>query len=305
MGRSHELNKARKEKKDEFYTSYDDIEKEISYYGSYFQNKIVYCNCDNRDSMFLKFFLNNYNKLELRGLIATGYRENSNGDYFFKDKYITLFGRTDNEGSYSSEDNTRLLELCDVVVTNPPFSKFRAYLKYLTDRNKDFLLLGNINSLTNKDIFDLIRSNRLWLGASIHSGDREFRVPDDYPLEAAGVRVENDIKYIRVKGVRWITNIRHSYIPTLNLSKNLNTAQWQYYDNYDGINVNKVSEIPSDYFGKIGVPITYLDKHNSNMFEILGLDVQQEDNPRPNHRLTINGQETYARIIIRRKDNVH
>ena len=297
---SQALTTARNNKKDEFYTSYDDIALEIPHY-SVWKDKIVYCNCDNVESNFVKYFYLNFKKLGLKALVSTGYRQGSVGDILYKDNLKVLYGRLEDEGSYDSPTCTELLDLCDIVVTNPPFSKFRHYLSLLTEHKKRFLLLGNINVITNKDIFSLIRDQKLWLGATIHSGDREFRVPNDYPLTATGTREEGGIKYVRVKGVRWFTNIPHDYTPKLILTKTLNTAQYQQYDNYDAINVNKVSEIPVDYQGKIGVPITYLDKHNGT-YDILGLDIQMQDNPRPNKRFLINGKETYARIIIQKKE---
>lgn len=301
MKRSRELSAARKNRADEFYTGLEDISKEVLWYSEQFRDKIVYCNCDNLDSNFVRYFVENFSSLRLKVLISTGYRKDGRGDIFYLDREKFGFGKTDDEGSYDSEDCEKLLELSDIVVTNPPFSLFRKYLRYLKEKEKKFLLIGNINVVTNKDIFSLIQSGELRLGASIHSGDREFRVPDDYPLEAAGVDIRNGQKYIRVKGVRWFTNLEHEYLPELRLEKTLETAVWQKYDGYDAINVDKVSEIPKDYTGKIGVPITYLDKHRPDLYDIIGLDVMLEDNPRPNKRLTVGGKETYARIIIRKK----
>ena len=297
---SQALTAARNNKKDEFYTSYDDIALEVPHYNIW-RNKIIYCNCDNVESNFVKYFYLNFKRLGLRALVSTGYRQGTVGDILYKDNLRVLYGHLEDEGSYDSPMCTELLGLCDIVVTNPPFSKFRQYLSFLMEHKKKFLLLGNINAITNKDIFSFIRDQKLWLGATIHSGDREFRVPNDYPLSATGTREESGTKYIRVKGVRWFTNLPHDYKPILTLTKTLGTAQYQQYDNYDAINVNKVSEIPIDYQGKIGVPITYLDKHNGT-YDILGLDVQMQDNPRPNKRFLLNGKETYARIIIQKKE---
>ena len=299
---SNALTAARVNKKDEFYTNYNDICLEIPHYGNVWQNKIVYCNCDNHDSAFVRFFISHFDILKLCAIVSTGYRENSHGDILLKGKDIFGYGLTENEGSYDDTTHLELLDMCDIVVTNPPFSKFRNYLRTLVNHNKKFLLIGNVNVITNKEIFSLIKDGKLWFGATIHSGDREFRVPADYPLNATGVRQDDSgNKFVRVKGVRWFTNLQHDYKPTLLLTKTMATADYQRYDNYDAINVNKVSEMPTDYNGKIGVPITYLDKHDPSVFDILGLDVQMEDNPRPNKRFTIAGRETYARIIIRRK----
>ena len=160
-----------------------------------------------------------------------------------------------------------------------------------------------MNAITFKEVFPLIMNNKIWLGESIHSGDREFGVPQDYPLNAAGCRQdENGNKYIRVKGVRWFTNLdykeRHD---DLILFKKYSQEEYPKYDSYDAINVDKTSDIPFDYDGIIGVPITFMDKYSPEQFEIVGLDRYVEDNPKYGHRFTINGKETYARILIRRR----
>ena len=178
----------------------------------------------------------------------------------------------DGDGDFRSEESITWLKEADVVVTNPPFSLFREYVAQLMKYNKKFIIIGNQNAITYKEIFPLIKANRIWLGASIHSGDREFRVPDYYPLNAAGSRIdENGTKYIRVKGVRWWTNVdypmRHEDLilyTKYNPEKNLK------YDNYDAINVDSTKDIPCDYDGIMGVPITFLDKYNPEQFEIVG-----------------------------------
>ncbi len=175
-------------------------------------------------------------------------------------------------GDFRSQESIEFLKEADVIVTNPPFSLFREFVSVLMAHKKEFVILGNVNAVTYKEIFDLIRKDKLWLGESIHSGDREFRVPDHYPLDAAGTRVdESGNKYIRVKGVRWFTNLdvpqRHQTIP---LYKKYTPEEYPTYANYDGIEVSKTAEIPRDYPGAMGVPITFLDKYNPEQFEILG-----------------------------------
>lgn len=175
------------------------------------------------------------------------------------------------DGDFRSQECIELMKKADVVVTNPPFSLFREYIAQLIKYKKFFLIIGNINAITYKEVFPLIMQNRIWLGASIHSGDREFRVPDCYPLNASGYRIdENGTKYIRVKGVRWFTNIdyaaRHE---NMVLYKRFTPEEYPKYDNYDAINVDKTSEIPVDYDGVMGVPITFLDKYNPEQFEIV------------------------------------
>lgn len=174
-------------------------------------------------------------------------------------------------GDFRSEECIELLKQADVVVTNPPFSLFREYVSQLMKYNKKFLIIGNVNALSYHDIFPYIKNDELWLGESIHSGDREFRVPDSYPLNAAGSRIdENGKKYIRVKGVRWFTNLdnknRHEF---LTLYKKYSPEEYPKYENYDAINVDKTSDIPDDYYECIGVPITFLDKYNPEQFEIV------------------------------------
>jgi hypothetical protein len=175
-------------------------------------------------------------------------------------------------GDFRSPECTELLKEADIVVTNPPFSLFREYVAQLVNSNKEFVVIGSVNAISYKEVFPLVKDNLMWLGVSIHSGDREFRVPDNYPLEAAGCRVdENGIKYIRVKGVRWFTNIdvpqRHE---PLTLYKKYTPDEYPTYVNYNAIEVSKVSDIPMDYDGHMGVPITFLDKYNPEQFEIIG-----------------------------------
>ena len=314
MSRSGELRTAKKNKQDEFYTTMEDIEKEMFYYRDQFRGKTILCNCDDPyESNFFKYFAINFNFLGLKKLIATCYdgspfaytqmslfddpdevkREDrkaykieitdvpdSNGDgavdlsdvtYLLKNSHNVLSTLKGN-GDFRSAECIEFLKEADIVVTNPPFSLFREYVSQLMEYNKKFLIIGNVNAITYKEIFPLIKDNKLWLGASIHSGDRKFYVPDDYPMNAANCGIdEQGRRYIRVKGVRWFTNLdykqRHE---ELILYKNYYGHEDEYpkYDNYDAINVDVTSDIPCDYFEEMGVPITYLDKHNPEQFEI-------------------------------------
>ncbi|MGA9752188.1 MAG: adenine-specific methyltransferase EcoRI family protein [Acidobacteriota bacterium] len=184
-------------------------------------------------------------------------------------------------GDFRSAECVELLTQADIVVTNPPFSLFREYVAQLVEHGKKFLIIGNVQAITYKEIFPLIKADKMWMGVTIHSGDREFRVPDHYPLNAAGSRVdENGVKYIRVKGVRWYTNLDHgsrheelklmSMADNLRYNKKLNGDAYHQYDNYGAIEVPFTDAIPSDYDGVMGVPITFLDKYNPEQFEILG-----------------------------------
>ena len=314
MAKNENLHKAKDAKKDEFYTQYEDIQNELNHYEQHFKGKTVLCNCDDPfESNFCKFFLRNFNYLGLKRLICTSYGtspvvgqqlslfddENepvvrghgyvmditgipmANGrgvsdediDALLKSKKRGV-KKLKGDGDFRSEECIRYLKEADIVVTNPPFSLFREYVAQLITYRKNFLIIGNVNAITYKEIFPLIKDNELWLGASIHSGDRKFYVPDDYPLRAAGCGVDkNGRKYIRVKGVRWFTNldyaIRHEKL-VLYKKYYGNEAEYPHYANYDAININKVADIPCDYFEEIGVPITYLDKHNPDQFEIIG-----------------------------------
>lgn len=217
-------------------------------------------------------------------------------------------------GDFRSRECVEFLKQADIIVTNPPFSLFREFVAQIVTYDKQFLIIGHINALHYKEVFTLIRANRLWLGESIHSGDREFRVPDHYPLEAAGCRIdENGRKYIRVKGVRWFTNMdnpkRHEQLP---LYKKYAPAEYPTYDNYDAIEVSKTSEIPCDYEGFIGVPDTFLDKFNPDQFELIGIPfgnlgkvigVTKNFRGRTDIAITKDGKSRcpYSRIIIKRK----
>jgi len=288
------LNSARDAKKDEFYTQLSDIEKELKHYKAHFKGKVVYCNCDDpRVSNFFHYFSFNFERLGLRKLIATCYKSQE-VDLFSSEqseRAICLEYTGDKngnrvpdleeigiqqlkgDGDFRSAESIELLKQADIVVTNPPFSLFREYVTQLVNYDKKFLIVGNINAVTTKEIFPLIESNKVWLGPSIKSGDREFGVPDSYPLNAAGSRIDDEgKKYIRVKGVRWFTNLdfkeRHE---DLILYKEYSPENFLKYDNYEAIDVGVTKEIPANYNGTMGVPITFLDKHNPDQFDIVGI----------------------------------
>jgi len=349
--------KAKENKKDEFYTSYEDIQLEMNHYEKCFEGKIVLCNCDDPyESNFFQFFIRNFNHLKLKRLICTCYSGspvaytqltlldddgepaiNSAGYVIDISEVPMKNGRgvSDEDiecllaskkrgvkklkgnGDFRSEECIEYLKQADIVVTNPPFSLFREYLGQLIEYNKDFLIIGNVNAIAYKEIFPLIKNNKLWLGASIHSGDREFRVPDQYPLNASGVRVDdNGRKYIRVKGVRWFTNLdyqqRHE---EMILYKRYSEEEYPVYDNYsDAVNVSKTVEIPSDYYDVMGVPITFLDKYNPEQFEIIGLFTENkgecfingtptyvDDKHKNSYCPVLNGKRCFPRILIKRK----
>lgn len=338
------LGEARRNKKDEFYTQLEDIENELRYYTDNFKDKIVLCNCDDPfESNFFKYFSLNFNRLGLKKLIATCYSGSSivgtqfslfeetpeerrtpykatitsirdvTGDggvdmldiaELFKNGENKL-ERLNGNGDFRSDECLDLLKQADIVVTNPPFSLFRDFVAKLVEYKKKFLIIGNLNAVTYKEIFPLIKNNQLWIGPSIHSGDRKFHVPDDYPLDAAGCGVDPDgRKWVRVKGVRWFTNLdlkeRHEDLP---LYKRYSPEEYPTYDNYQAIEIGKTSEIPCDYKGVMGVPITFFDKYCPEQFEILGCNrgVDQDPNGIYGKSSYLNGKETFKRIFIRNK----
>ena len=278
MPKHSNLTDAKSAKSDEFYTQLTDVEKELRHYRPHFAGKTVFCNCDDPTcSAFWMYFHLNFAELGLKKLLSTHYSatertykmEYMGGD----DNNIEAGTKTDllQNGDFRSDECVALLKEADIVVTNPPFSLFREYVAQLMEYGKKFLIIGNINAVTYKEIFPLLKQNLMWLGASIHSGDRVFYVPDDYPLKASGCGIdENGRKWIRVKGVRWFTNLdyamRHE---KLILWKQYTPEEYPKYDNYDAINVDKTSDIPVDYEGVIGVPITFFDKYNPAQFDIV------------------------------------
>lgn len=277
-GANANLHKAKDAKNDEFYTQLTDVAKELMHYKQHFKDKIVLCNCDNPTwSAFWKYFHLNFAELGLKKLISTHY-DRTEATYKMEytgedDNDIEAGVRTSLEGNgdFRNQECLDLLDECDIVVTNPPFSLFREYVAVLMEHKKKFIILGNMNALTYKEIFPLFRDNQLWYGASIHSGDRKFYVPNDYPLKASGCGIdESGKRFIRVKGVRWFTNLdypaRHE---KLILWKNYTPEEYPKYDNYDAINVNKYAEIPVDYDGVMGVPITFMDFYCPEQFEIV------------------------------------
>lgn len=321
MAKNANLHNAKSAKNDEFYTQLTDIEKEMKYYRNQFKGKVVYCNCDDaRESNFFKYFSMNFEFLGLKKLITTGFKADGhgvaliyegdrNGNYMVDDEEIKVV-ELEGNGDFRSEECINFLKEADIVVTNPPFSLFREYVAQLMEYEKKFIVFGNMNAVTYKEIFPYIKDNKLWFGASIHSGDRKFYVPDNYPLEAAGCGIDEDGKrYIKVKGVRWFTNMYHEEIKPLDLYKKYSNEDYPKYDNYDAIEVGKTAEIPMDYNGVMGVPITFLDKYCPEQFEIVDArEIALNDRQKNKNTYlikdadsAINGKPTYARIAIKRK----
>lgn len=334
MSKNTALNKATIAKEDEFYTQLSDIEKELRHYKEHFKDKIVFCNCDDPEtSNFLLYFQLNFYVLGLKKLIATHY-EIDKPSYKLeivasdipKDGQLKLpeYIKTPlkQNGDFRSPECVEILKEADVVVTNPPFSLFREYIAQLMEYDKKFLIIGNQNNITYKEIFPLIKNNRIWVG--YYSGDMAFRVPDYYEPRTTRYWVdENGNKWRSMGNITWYTNLdiekRHENII---LYKSYNPEEYPKYDNYDAINISKVSEIPKDYSEVMGVPITFINKYNPNQFEILGITDRQntsglrtkkytdKDSPRYNDlnarsvlKLKTGYKPLYARILIRRKQN--
>ena len=327
------LNQAKNAKKDEFYTQLVDIENELKHYKAHFEGKTVLCNCDDpRVSNFFHYFSYNFEQLGLKKLITTCYK-NQNRDLFSQNDaeqaiWLEYFGdRNGNrvpdpeeigihffkgDGDFRSQECIELLKEADIVVTNPPFSLFREYVAQLMKYEKKFVILGNQNAITYKEIFPLIKDNRLWLGSTLSFA--KFKVPSYYEERSTRFWVdETGQKWRSFGNICWFTNLdiakRHEDII---LYKSYNPEEYPEYDNYEAINVDRTSEIPMDYDGVIGVPITFLDKYNPDQFELLNCNDyrKSEKVPYKEHGLikdkegAINGKPTYVRVLIRRKQHI-
>lgn len=291
------LHKAKDAKNDEFYTTYEDIKKELVNYAKYFKGKVIYCNCDDHNgiglgtpkSNFLKYLADNFEAFKIKKVIATHYeKDKDSSTMYILDKDNTGNGITCFEditeipmkgnGDFRSEECVKLLQQADIVITNPPFSLFREYVAQLMKYKKKFLIIGNMNAITYKEIFPLIKENRLWFGYGFNCS-MIFKTKYRNTLEANRKYVISkgynpDENYIKTPAVCWCTNLE-----TSKRNEFLNTGKKYYgfekmypkYDNYDAINVDKVSDIPMDYDGIMGVPITFLDKYNPEQFKIVGI----------------------------------
>lgn len=314
------LKKAKKNKNDEFYTQLIDIESELKYYKNQFRDKVIYCNTDDPTiSNFYKYFAINFERLGLKKLIASCYVDNElNLFNYEKEKlggfYYEYTGESTEirvptlkdvtyfkgDGDFRSEESVELLKQADVVVTNPPFSLFREHISQIVKYKKDFLVIGNINAITYKEIFKLIKDNRAWMGINMGRGISGFIVPEHYELYGTETDIDsNGDRIISPNNGMWLTNLDISKRHTdINLTKTYkgNEKEYPKYDNYDGINVNKTKDIPADYKGAIGVPITFLHKFNPDQFEIIKFRKGHD-----NKDLSVNGKNPYFRILIRNK----
>ena len=297
------LSNAKRAKNDEFYTQLSDIENELKHYKSHFAGKVVYCNCDDaRKSNFFRFFQKKFNDYGLKKLITTSYNENGHGSVLVYEGDTNGNGKLDDteikvsdlkgNGDFRSEECIELLKEADIVVTNPPFSLFREYIATLVQYNKKFLVIGNQNAITYKEIFPLIKENKLWTGNNMV---KTFRVPQ-VTNKNCEVLPNGEI-IAKFGSICWFTNLdikkRHEEII---LYKSYNEEEFPKYDNYDAIEVSKVCEIPKDYDGVMGVPITFLYRYNPSQFEIVKFRKGDDDKD-----LCVNGKCPYFRILIKRK----
>lgn len=367
------LTKAKKVKNDEFYTQYNDIQKEIEAYLEYnpktFRGKVVYCNCDDPyESNFFRYFVLNFNKLGLKQLITTSYKPSpvantqlrllgddktlvklkgrpkvtankfiinevkdmdGDGEFNLKDVAKQLKANKHNEwaplkgdGDFRSDESLNLLKQSDIVVTNPPFSLFRVYIKQLIDYNKKFLIIGNMNAISYKEVFPLLKENKIWLGNNyrINGGAMFFEIPEsianlDQVRQIKTNKNGNKVYITRVQGVRWFTNLdhgrRHQPIPLMTeaeIIKFVTKQPFEKYDNYNAIEVALVKNIPSDYKGVMGVPVSFFDKYSPGQFQILGasdngaVDKKYKlEHFKKHNEPYIKGEKRYKRIFIKHK----
>ncbi|WGE89874.1 adenine-specific methyltransferase EcoRI family protein [Actinobacillus arthritidis] len=313
------LRKAKLNKNDEFYTQLSDIERELQHYTKHFKGKTIFCNCDDVTlSQFYTYFATNFETLGIKKVITACYKPVSN-DLFIDDEknkqafYYEYTGKESltptlddvhffkGDGDFRSTESIELLKQSDIVVTNPPFSLFREFVAQLVKYNKQFLIIGNINAITYKEIFDLIQNNSAWLGINLGRGISGFLVPEHYALYGTETKIDHlGNRIVSPNNCLWLTNLdnekRHEDIP---LTKTYigNESYYPRYDNYNGINVNKTKDIPIDYEGAIGVPITFLHKFNPEQFEIIKF--RKGDDGKD---LSINGKTPYFRILIKHKN---
>ena len=297
------LSNAKKAKNDEFYTQLSDIENELKHYKNHFAGKVVYCNCDDaRKANFFRFFHKKFSDYRLKKLITTSYNDYGHGSVLVYEGDTNGNGKLDDNevkvselkgnGDFRSEECLELLKEADIVVTNPPFSLFRDYIATLVQYDKKFLVIGNQNAITYKEIFPLIKENKLWTGNNMV---KTFRVPQ-VTNKNCEVLPNGDI-IAKFGSICWFTNLdikkRHEEIT---LYKKYNEEEFPKYDNYDAIEVSKVCEIPKDYDGIMGVPITFLYRYNPSQFEIVKFRKGDDDKD-----LCVNGKCPYFRILIRKK----
>ena len=342
MRENRQLTKAKSAKNDEFYTQYNDIQKEVNAYLDFnpdtFRGKTVLLPCDDPEwSKFTRFFAENFERLGLKKLISTSYAAASKkvkafyqptlfetespqfdkkktevrGKIFVLDHDTNANGRVDlddlewryleGDGDFSSQEVRKLRDEADIIVTNPPFSLFREYIALMMEHEKQFLVIGNMNAVTYREIFPLIRDNKVWLGNK--AGHFWFKVPEHYEEKATDFKIdENGQKWRRMGNICWFTNLdiekRHE---EMTLFRHYTPEEYPKYDNYDAIDVKKTTDIPCDYFGIMGVPITFMQYHNPSQFDLVGEFNHGQDSEFDLAVPCVNGKVGFKRIAIRRK----
>ena len=326
---NHRLTSARDARQDEFYTQLPDIERELRHYRDHFKGKTVYLNCDDpRVSAFFHYFSYNFESLKLKKLIATCYKNQSVDLFSQNDSEQAIWLEYDGDkngsgvpdlheigiktlqqdGDFRSRESIDLLMQADIVVTNPPFSLFREYVAQLIEYKKKFVIIGSKNAISYKEIFPLFRANKLWLGHGFQAGNAYFSTPYSTDYATGVYNIETGL--VKFRNVSWFTNLdiskRHEQLV---LYKKFNEKEYPRFDFYNAINVGKIAEIPSDYDGAMGVPITFLDVYNPDQFDILDANEYRISNnvPVKTHGLVkdkeaaIGGKPTYVRILIQHK----
>lgn len=320
------LTTAKTEKNDDFYTTIEDISKEMNHYKKFLKGKTIYCPCDKvfneGRSEFVNYFTTLFHTLGLKKVIFTqynphgagykaewdlekcGYKWEYNGEYegnkFIDESEIDFYPLKGN-GSFDSRECRDIMKECDIVITNPPFSRFRDFIEQLIKMDKKFIVIGPESSITYKEIFPLIKQNKMWLGFSKPS---VFKIPIKNKDENNKSQfMEDGVLYQKLGNVCWFTNLEHEKrIEKIPLFKKYTKEEYPHYDNYDAINVDKLEYIPVDYDGKIGVPITYLHKYNPNQFQIIGHehDLNGDGSGKSLQDFKVNGKGKFKRIIIKK-----
>ncbi|GHU45365.1 putative adenine-specific methylase [Spirochaetia bacterium] len=325
------LRNANKAKNDEFYTQISDIEKECSHYKKHFSGKTIFCNCDDPDtSNFWRYFHLNFSILGLKKLVSThfAYMDLYNLGDTYKIEYdggndsdytVGKKSTLKENGDFRSEECIKILKEADIVVTNPPFSLFREYVAQLIGYGKKFLIIGNQNNVGYKEIFKYMKENKIWLGVD-NGGTKWFQVPQHYEIKTeTRIKIENGIKYFSMGNIAWFTNLDHKKRhENIILYRQYMSSEYTKYDNYDAIEVSTYKDIPMDYTGSMGVPITFLDKYNPDQFEIIGLLADKREKSDAliqgiptyldeQHKkyvgAILNGKATYSRVIIKVRKN--
>ena len=323
MSKNSNLINAQIYRQDEFYITYQEVQDELQHYSKHFKGKTILCNCDDpRISNFAKYFIENFNQLGLKRLICTGYNKqaimpqmsvwellenNPERGYLLDITRVPVtsqdFKQLKYNGDFRTKECEQFLDVCDIVVTGPPFSLFREYMRLLIKHKKQFLIVGSVNAITYREFFPLLKDNKVWLGYGFQEDNAYFFVPDHQRIDYAQGVYNSDTGLVKFRNCVWFTTLDHSKRhETLKLTKHFDIEEYPSYDNYDAIEVSRVADIPKDYDGVMGVPITFLKVYNPDQFRIIGLD--RYTVPRQmlvGGRVALDGQACYARVLIQQR----